>query len=140
MRWPRNRLDAITTLPFVYGIGAMNRSIVVNKLVFQFWEKLNSSFFQNMIIVQSVALLAGKKTPNRTMQDRLVQAKTFESDLQFLNTQKPVFLHFSPQKSFIAFGHFLGLPDLGLGSKVPLAAKLFYIVQGVFQLQLYGNC
>ena len=55
VRWPRKRLDAITSFPFINGMGAMNWSIAVNQLISQFREKLNSSFFQNVNIVQRIA-------------------------------------------------------------------------------------
>ncbi len=55
LRWPRNRLDAITSFPFIYGMRVMNWSVVVNQLVSEFREKVNSSFFQNVDIVQRSA-------------------------------------------------------------------------------------
>ncbi len=63
-------------------------------------------------------------TDGRCVQcESLVWAEAVEVGLQFLNAQKPVFLHFSQQKSFIAFDSFVGSSRLGFQRNCSIGNK-----------------
>ncbi len=80
-------------------------------------------------------VMSGKKTPNRTMRDRLVRAEAVEICSQFLDAQKSVFfLTFLRRNLSSRVDSFLGLPDLGFGKTVPLATEVLHIVRNVWRV------